>query len=124
MGASVGVWGCAERFGGPIGVPRVTLYGGMGVPTLGGALLEYQACTVGAQSQELPTHMGNFGGGVPSAPSLTEVGVGGRSLQPSGALQELLEDCWDPDPEARLSAERALQRLQRLAAPPEPPPRS
>ncbi|XP_065510259.1 anti-Muellerian hormone type-2 receptor [Caloenas nicobarica] len=52
---------------------------------------------------------------------------------PRGALPELLEDCWDPDPEARLSAERALQRLQRLAAgpppaagappaPPEPPP--
>uniref|UniRef100_A0A8V5GSR3 receptor protein serine/threonine kinase n=1 Tax=Melopsittacus undulatus TaxID=13146 RepID=A0A8V5GSR3_MELUD len=32
-----------------------------------------------------------------------------------GALPELLEDCWDPDPEARLSAERVLQRLQRLA---------
>ncbi|XP_032297522.1 anti-Muellerian hormone type-2 receptor [Coturnix japonica] len=47
-----------------------------------------------------------------------------RTAQPSGALQELLEDCWDPDPEARLSAERALQRLQRLAAPPEPPTRS
>lgn len=53
-----------------------------------------------------------------------DAGGGGCSLQPSGALQELLEDCWDPDPEARLSAERALQRLQRLAAPPDPPPRS
>ncbi|XP_066841684.1 LOW QUALITY PROTEIN: anti-Muellerian hormone type-2 receptor [Anser cygnoides] len=42
--------------------------------------------------------------------------------QPPGAVQELLEDCWDPDPEARLSAERALQRLQRLAAAPPPPP--
>ncbi|XP_054035303.1 anti-Muellerian hormone type-2 receptor-like, partial [Dryobates pubescens] len=41
--------------------------------------------------------------------------------QPAGALPELLEDCWDPDPEARLSAERALQRLQRLAAGPPPP---
>ncbi|KAM9514456.1 anti-Muellerian hormone type-2 receptor isoform 2-T2 [Guaruba guarouba] len=38
-----------------------------------------------------------------------------RAPQPGGALPELLEDCWDPDPEARLSAERALQRLQRLA---------
>ncbi|XP_033927500.1 anti-Muellerian hormone type-2 receptor [Melopsittacus undulatus] len=37
-----------------------------------------------------------------------------RAPQP-GALPELLEDCWDPDPEARLSAERVLQRLQRLA---------
>ncbi|CAN0008642.1 unnamed protein product [Bubo scandiacus] len=37
-----------------------------------------------------------------------------------GLLPELLEDCWDPDPEARLSAERALQRLQRLAAAPPP----
>ena len=43
------------RFGGPIGVGRVTFYGGMGVPVLGGALLEYQGCTVGAQSHELPT---------------------------------------------------------------------
>ncbi|XP_070592144.1 anti-Muellerian hormone type-2 receptor isoform X3 [Erythrolamprus reginae] len=30
------------------------------------------------------------------------------------SLQELLEDCWDPEPEARLQAECALQRLQRL----------
>ncbi|KAM6231314.1 LOW QUALITY PROTEIN: anti-Muellerian hormone type-2 receptor [Spheniscus humboldti] len=45
-----------------------------------------------------------------------------RAPQPGGALPELLEDCWDPDPEARLSAERALQRLQRLAAGPPPPP--
>ncbi|XP_069662628.1 anti-Muellerian hormone type-2 receptor [Haliaeetus albicilla] len=44
-----------------------------------------------------------------------------RAPQPGGALPELLEDCWDPDPEARLSAERALQRLQRLAAGPPPP---
>ncbi|KAM6189130.1 LOW QUALITY PROTEIN: anti-Muellerian hormone type-2 receptor [Sarcoramphus papa] len=44
-----------------------------------------------------------------------------RAPQPRGALPELLEDCWDPDPEARLSAERALQRLQRLAAGPPPP---
>ncbi|XP_060618833.2 anti-Muellerian hormone type-2 receptor [Anolis sagrei] len=29
-------------------------------------------------------------------------------------LQELLEDCWDPEPEARLQAECAQQRLQRL----------
>ncbi|KAM6038428.1 LOW QUALITY PROTEIN: anti-Muellerian hormone type-2 receptor [Theristicus caerulescens] len=42
-------------------------------------------------------------------------------MGPGGALPELLEDCWDPDPEARLSAERALQRLQRLAAGPPPP---
>ncbi|XP_050839684.1 anti-Muellerian hormone type-2 receptor [Serinus canaria] len=45
-----------------------------------------------------------------------------RTPQPGGALPELLEDCWDPDPEARLSAERALQRLQRLAAGPAPAP--
>ncbi|XP_071656090.1 anti-Muellerian hormone type-2 receptor isoform X3 [Patagioenas fasciata] len=45
-----------------------------------------------------------------------------RGPPPGGALPELLEDCWDPDPEARLSAERALQRLQRLAAGPPPPP--
>ncbi|XP_031949995.1 anti-Muellerian hormone type-2 receptor isoform X3 [Corvus moneduloides] len=45
-----------------------------------------------------------------------------RVPQPGGALPELLEDCWDPDPEARLSAERALQRLQRLAAGPAPTP--
>ncbi|XP_054662901.1 anti-Muellerian hormone type-2 receptor [Grus americana] len=43
-----------------------------------------------------------------------------RAPQPGGALPELLEDCWDPDPEARLSAERVLQRLQRLAAAPAP----
>ncbi|XP_051631377.1 LOW QUALITY PROTEIN: anti-Muellerian hormone type-2 receptor [Manacus candei] len=47
---------------------------------------------------------------------------GGWSHSPGGALPELLEDCWDPDPEARLSAERALQRLQCLAAGPAPPP--
>ncbi|XP_027766452.1 anti-Muellerian hormone type-2 receptor [Empidonax traillii] len=45
-----------------------------------------------------------------------------QTPQPGGALPELLEDCWDPDPEARLSAERALQRLQRLAAGPAPLP--
>ncbi|XP_074386961.1 LOW QUALITY PROTEIN: anti-Muellerian hormone type-2 receptor [Zonotrichia albicollis] len=45
-----------------------------------------------------------------------------RTPQAGGALPELLEDCWDPDPEARLSAERALQRLQRLAAGPAPAP--
>ncbi|XP_034648566.1 anti-Muellerian hormone type-2 receptor isoform X3 [Trachemys scripta elegans] len=31
-------------------------------------------------------------------------------------LRELLEDCWDPDPEARLTAECARQRLQSLGA--------
>ncbi|XP_057288062.1 anti-Muellerian hormone type-2 receptor-like, partial [Pezoporus wallicus] len=31
-----------------------------------------------------------------------------RTPQPGGALPELLEDCGDPDPEARLSAERGL----------------
>ncbi|XP_061471010.1 anti-Muellerian hormone type-2 receptor isoform X2 [Rhineura floridana] len=31
-------------------------------------------------------------------------------------LQELLEDCWDPEPEARLQVECAQQRLQRLGA--------
>ncbi|TFK03534.1 Anti-Muellerian hormone type-2 receptor [Platysternon megacephalum] len=36
--------------------------------------------------------------------------------QVSICLRELLEDCWDPDPEARLTAECALQRLQSLGA--------
>ncbi|XP_008051638.1 anti-Muellerian hormone type-2 receptor isoform X2 [Carlito syrichta] len=37
---------------------------------------------------------------------------------PSG-LRELLEDCWDPDPEARLTAECVQQRLAALAHPQE-----
>ncbi|XP_074835857.1 anti-Muellerian hormone type-2 receptor [Carettochelys insculpta] len=36
--------------------------------------------------------------------------------QVSICLRELLEDCWDPDPEARLTAECTHQRLQRLEA--------
>ncbi|XP_067385630.1 anti-Muellerian hormone type-2 receptor [Emydura macquarii macquarii] len=36
--------------------------------------------------------------------------------QVSICLRELLEDCWDPDPEARLTAECAHQRLQELGA--------
>ncbi|KAJ6656159.1 hypothetical protein lerEdw1_004076 [Lerista edwardsae] len=39
-----------------------------------------------------------------------------RIGQASVSLQELLEDCWDPEPEARLQAECAQQRLQRLGA--------
>ncbi|XP_054859753.1 anti-Muellerian hormone type-2 receptor [Eublepharis macularius] len=39
-----------------------------------------------------------------------------RMGQVSVCLQELLEDCWDPEPEARLQAECAQQRLQRLGA--------
>nr|XP_056705238.1 anti-Muellerian hormone type-2 receptor [Euleptes europaea] len=39
-----------------------------------------------------------------------------RMGQVSVYLQELLEDCWDPEPEARLQAECAQQRLQRLGA--------
>ncbi|XP_034500957.1 anti-Muellerian hormone type-2 receptor isoform X6 [Ailuropoda melanoleuca] len=34
-----------------------------------------------------------------------------------GGLRELLEDCWDADPEARLTAECAQQRLAALARP-------
>ncbi|KAI5237747.1 Anti-Muellerian Hormone Type-2 Receptor [Manis pentadactyla] len=34
-----------------------------------------------------------------------------------GGLRELLEDCWDPDPEARLTAECVQQRLATLAHP-------
>ncbi|XP_038235239.2 anti-Muellerian hormone type-2 receptor [Dermochelys coriacea] len=36
--------------------------------------------------------------------------------QVSICLRELLEDCWDPDPEARLTAECTRQRLQTLGA--------
>ncbi|KAF6117309.1 anti-Mullerian hormone receptor type 2 [Phyllostomus discolor] len=36
-----------------------------------------------------------------------------------GGLRELLEDCWDADPEARLTAECVLQRLTALAPPQE-----
>ncbi|XP_050781988.1 anti-Muellerian hormone type-2 receptor [Gopherus flavomarginatus] len=36
--------------------------------------------------------------------------------QVSICLRELLEDCWDPDPEARLTAECTCQRLQSLGA--------
>ncbi|KAL8163955.1 UNVERIFIED_CONTAM: hypothetical protein K2H54_041895, partial [Gekko kuhli] len=39
-----------------------------------------------------------------------------RMGQVSVDLQELLEDCWDPDPEARLQADCAQQRLERLGA--------
>ncbi|XP_053158613.1 anti-Muellerian hormone type-2 receptor isoform X2 [Hemicordylus capensis] len=39
-----------------------------------------------------------------------------RIGQVSAHLQELLEDCWDPEPEARLQAECAHQRLQNLGA--------
>ncbi|XP_048343463.1 anti-Muellerian hormone type-2 receptor [Sphaerodactylus townsendi] len=39
-----------------------------------------------------------------------------RMGQVSVCLQELLEDSWDPDPEARLQAECARQRLQWLGA--------
>ncbi|KAG8518329.1 Anti-Muellerian hormone type-2 receptor [Galemys pyrenaicus] len=40
------------------------------------------------------------------------------ATDPSG-LRELLEDCWDADPEARLTAECVRQRLAALADPPE-----
>nr|XP_021499218.1 anti-Muellerian hormone type-2 receptor [Meriones unguiculatus] len=41
-----------------------------------------------------------------------------------GGLRELLEDCWDADPEARLTADCVQQRLAALAFPPQgcPPP--
>lgn len=39
------------------------------------------------------------------------------SLQDPGGLKELLEDCWDADPEARLTAECVQQRLAALADP-------
>uniref|UniRef100_G3TK14 Anti-Muellerian hormone type-2 receptor n=1 Tax=Loxodonta africana TaxID=9785 RepID=G3TK14_LOXAF len=38
------------------------------------------------------------------------------AMEPGG-LQELLEDCWDADPEARLTAECVQQRLAALAHP-------
>ncbi|XP_073069572.1 anti-Muellerian hormone type-2 receptor isoform X3 [Manis javanica] len=41
----------------------------------------------------------------------------GHSSQDPGGLRELLEDCWDPDPEARLTAECVQQRLATLAHP-------
>lgn len=40
-----------------------------------------------------------------------------RPSQDPGGLRELLEDCWDADPEARLTAECAQQRLAALARP-------
>ncbi|XP_008573915.1 PREDICTED: anti-Muellerian hormone type-2 receptor isoform X2 [Galeopterus variegatus] len=43
------------------------------------------------------------------------------ATDPSG-LRELLEDCWDADPEARLTAECVQQRLAALAYPQEPHP--
>ncbi|XP_060108340.1 anti-Muellerian hormone type-2 receptor isoform X2 [Heteronotia binoei] len=39
-----------------------------------------------------------------------------RMGQVSVCLQELLEDCWDPEPEARLQAQCAQDRLQMLGA--------
>ncbi|XP_051046011.1 anti-Muellerian hormone type-2 receptor [Phodopus roborovskii] len=39
------------------------------------------------------------------------------SATDAGALRELLEDCWDADPEARLTAECVQQRLAALAYP-------
>ncbi|KAJ7317738.1 hypothetical protein JRQ81_003900 [Phrynocephalus forsythii] len=40
-----------------------------------------------------------------------------RSLgQVADGVQELLEDCWDPEPEARLQAQCVLERLQALGA--------
>ncbi|XP_004692549.1 PREDICTED: anti-Muellerian hormone type-2 receptor [Condylura cristata] len=42
------------------------------------------------------------------------------ATDPSG-LRELLEDCWDADPEARLTAECVQQRLAALACPQELP---
>ncbi|XP_053423303.1 anti-Muellerian hormone type-2 receptor-like isoform X2 [Nycticebus coucang] len=39
----------------------------------------------------------------------------------SGGLRDLLEDCWDADPEARLTAECVQQRLAALACPREVP---
>ncbi|XP_042309302.1 anti-Muellerian hormone type-2 receptor isoform X2 [Sceloporus undulatus] len=39
-----------------------------------------------------------------------------RMGQVAVCLEEILEDCWDPEPEARLQAECAQQRLQRLDA--------
>ncbi|XP_019410421.1 PREDICTED: anti-Muellerian hormone type-2 receptor isoform X1 [Crocodylus porosus] len=50
-------------------------------------------------------------------PAIPQAWMGTRGVP--GCLQELLEDCWDPDPEARLTAKCAHQRLQRLGL--EPP---
>jgi anti-mullerian hormone receptor type-2 len=43
----------------------------------------------------------------------------GYSFQDPSGLRELLEDCWDADPEARLTAECVQQRLAALAHPQE-----
>ncbi|KAI4587855.1 hypothetical protein MJG53_020533, partial [Ovis ammon polii x Ovis aries] len=43
----------------------------------------------------------------------------GHSSQDPGGLRELLEDCWDADPEARLTAECVQKRLAALASPEE-----
>ncbi|XP_025786389.1 anti-Muellerian hormone type-2 receptor isoform X2 [Puma concolor] len=40
-------------------------------------------------------------------------------MEDPGGLRELLEDCWDADPEARLTAECVQQRLAALARPQE-----
>ncbi|XP_057413282.1 anti-Muellerian hormone type-2 receptor isoform X2 [Balaenoptera acutorostrata] len=40
-------------------------------------------------------------------------------MEDPGGLRELLEDCWDADPEARLTAECVQQRLASLARPQE-----
>lgn len=43
----------------------------------------------------------------------------GHSSQDPGGLRELLEDCWDADPEARLTAACVQQRLAALTHPQE-----
>lgn len=43
----------------------------------------------------------------------------GPYSQDPGVLREILEDCWDADPEARLTAECVQQRLAALAHPQE-----
>uniref|UniRef100_A0A6I8NC33 receptor protein serine/threonine kinase n=1 Tax=Ornithorhynchus anatinus TaxID=9258 RepID=A0A6I8NC33_ORNAN len=43
-----------------------------------------------------------------------------HSATEPGGLPELLEDSWDPDPEARLTADCVQRRLEALALPPHP----
>uniref|UniRef100_A0A8C5VXL1 receptor protein serine/threonine kinase n=1 Tax=Microcebus murinus TaxID=30608 RepID=A0A8C5VXL1_MICMU len=55
----------------------------------------------------------------PSAWAPTQPQSPAAIMEDPGGLRELLEDCWDADPEARLTAECVQQRLAALAHPQE-----
>uniref|UniRef100_A0A8C9A485 receptor protein serine/threonine kinase n=1 Tax=Prolemur simus TaxID=1328070 RepID=A0A8C9A485_PROSS len=55
----------------------------------------------------------------PSAWAPTQPQSPAAIMEDPGGLRELLEDCWDADPEARLTAECVQQRLAALAHPKE-----